>query len=121
MAAVAVAFFTPADAAGGAGGFESLTEELCKKAWGLFQDIEATGGIYAALKSGMFQAQVSTARAAKQAQIAAGKAKLIGVTHFKNTEELRVEVLSPLPVAANPAPTEFAPLLPMRFAEEFEP
>lgn len=110
-----------ADAAGGAGGFESLTEELCKKAWGLFQDIEAAGGIYAALKSGMFQAQVSTARAAKQALIAAGKVKLIGVTHFKNPEERSVEVLLPLPVAAKQAPTEFAPLLPMRFAEEFEP
>ncbi len=110
-----------ADAVGGSGGFETLTEELCKKAWGLFQNIEGAGGIYAALKSGMFQAQVTNAREAKQALLKAGKAKLIGVTHFKNPEERQIETLTTLHAASKPAVKEFAPLLPMRFAEEFEP
>ena len=34
-----------ADPAAGAGSFEALTEELCKRAWSLFQDFEAHGGM----------------------------------------------------------------------------
>ena len=110
-----------ADPAAGAGGFESLTEELCKKAWSLFQDIESAGGIYAALKSGMFQAQVASAREAKRAILKAGKAKLIGVTHFKTAEELPMAVGMALPATSKRVGADFVPLLPIRFAEEFEP
>ena len=37
-----------ADPAAGAGGFEALTDALCEKAWGLFQEIEREGGIWKA-------------------------------------------------------------------------
>jgi methylmalonyl-CoA mutase len=39
-----------ADPAAGAGGFEALTDALCEKAWGLFQEIEREGGILESLK-----------------------------------------------------------------------
>ena len=51
-----------ADPAAGAGAFEALTEALCEKSWGLFQDIEAQGGLAAALAAGAFQRQVGRAR-----------------------------------------------------------
>ena len=38
-----------ADPAAGAGGFEALTKALCDKGWALFQEIEARGGLPAAL------------------------------------------------------------------------
>ncbi len=40
-----------ADPAAGSGALEDLTDQLCHAAWGLFRDIEAAGGIAAALAS----------------------------------------------------------------------
>ncbi|MGH6796715.1 MAG: methylmalonyl-CoA mutase family protein, partial [Methylocella sp.] len=41
-----------ADPAAGAGSFETLTNELCLRAWTLFQDFEAQGGMIASLRAG---------------------------------------------------------------------
>src|SRR4029078_12753633 len=38
------------DPAAGSGGIESLTRQLCEKAWALFQKIENAGGAFAALE-----------------------------------------------------------------------
>ena len=44
-----------ADPAHGAWFIERMTEELAQKSWTLFQDIEAKGGMAAALESGFIQ------------------------------------------------------------------
>ena len=44
-------FHRVADPAAGSGAIEYLTEQLCEKAWGLFQEIERAGGSAAALES----------------------------------------------------------------------
>lgn len=108
------------DAAAGAGGFEALTHELCEKAWTLFQQMAAQGGVLDALKNGAFQAEVAEVRAAKQAALKDGKAKLIGVTVFQNKAEVAVEVLAPIPPAPPTSPSAFSPLTPIRIAESFE-
>jgi methylmalonyl-CoA mutase len=54
-----------ADPTAGAGGSEDLTEKLCRAAWALFQEIEATGGLAAALEQGLLQKKVAAARAAR--------------------------------------------------------
>ena len=41
-----------ADPAAGSGAVEDLTDQLCRTAWALFREIEAAGGIAAALESG---------------------------------------------------------------------
>ena len=40
-----------ADPAAGSGGIEDMTEELCRAAWALFQEIETAGGAAAALEA----------------------------------------------------------------------
>ena len=47
------------DPAAGAGGFETLTQDLCEGAWAAFQKIEAAGGLGAALEKGTFQGEVA--------------------------------------------------------------
>ena len=44
-----------ADPAAGSGAIEALTQQLCDAAWSIFQDIEKTGGAWAALQSGTIQ------------------------------------------------------------------
>jgi methylmalonyl-CoA mutase len=51
-----------ADPAAGSGGFEALTEALCKKAWALFQELEREGGIVASLQAGALQARIAAVR-----------------------------------------------------------
>ena len=60
------------DPAGGSWYVEQLTAELGQKAWALFQDIEAKGGIVAALTSGALQDEVARAAAARAKAIATG-------------------------------------------------
>ncbi|CAH1663131.1 methylmalonyl-CoA mutase subunit beta [Chelatococcus asaccharovorans] len=103
-----------ADPAAGAGGFEALTAALCDTAWGLFQRIEAEGGLAAMLASGAWQAEVATAREARAKAIARRKQPLTGTTAFPNLDEAPVAVLMPavqpeeetgadIPAAAFPA------------------
>ena len=54
-----------ADPASGAGSFEALTEELCERAWRLFQNFEARGGMIASLRAGVPQREIATAAAAR--------------------------------------------------------
>ena len=62
-----------ADPAAGSGAIEYLTEQLCEKAWDLFQEIERAGGSFAALKAGLIQKEVAKVRAEREANIASRK------------------------------------------------
>jgi methylmalonyl-CoA mutase len=113
-----------ADPAAGAGGFESLTHELCTAAWSLFQEIEKAGGAAAALKQGLIQAKVAAVRADRENAVARRNDALTGTSEFPNIAEAPVEVLAPSPLLASPSHQLIggaAGALPcLRLAEPFE-
>ena len=113
------------DPTSGAGGFEALTDALCERAWGLFQQIEADGGLPTALETGVFQAGVAEAAALRAKNVARAKDKLIGANQFPDIHEGALDVLAPYDAAAETVepPTgarKSAPLAPRRLAEPFE-
>ena len=57
---------------------ETLTEDLAKAAWELFQAIEAKGGMGAALESGFIQAEIAKVADARARDIADGPARADG-------------------------------------------
>jgi methylmalonyl-CoA mutase len=112
-----------ADPTAGSGGIEDLTEQLCRGAWTLFQEIEAAGGAASALEKGIIQQHVGKTRAARLASVARRAEPLTGISEFPDLQEVPVSVLDvpPLP-EATPAPAAVTcePLPAMRLAEPFE-
>ncbi len=106
-----------ADPTAGAGGFETLTEVLCEKAWDLLGKSEKAGGIAAQLASGAFQSDVAAAAAERAKNVARRKDALTGASEFPNIAEKPADVLAPLP-GAQPAPK--GALAPRRLSEPFE-
>ncbi len=105
------------DPAAGAGGFETLTDALCQKAWEIFQGIEAEGGYAAAITSGHIQAEIGKAKAARARNIARRKDTLTGTSDYPNIHEAPVDVLAPRPAQSASAPNALSP---HRDAESFE-
>jgi methylmalonyl-CoA mutase len=111
-----------ADPTAGSAGMEDLTDQLCRVAWKLFQDIEKAGGPWAALQKGELQQQVATVRARRQSAVATRRDALIGTSDFPHLAELPVEVEQAAPVQppACRAAVHFQALAPIRLAEPFE-
>ncbi|MDX2081851.1 MAG: methylmalonyl-CoA mutase family protein [Terrimicrobiaceae bacterium] len=80
-------FSDVADAAGGSWFVESLTLELAKKAWALFQDVEKAGGLAKAIEAGMPQQAVAKSAAARLDAVAKRREPMIGVNLFPNPSE----------------------------------
>lgn len=76
------------DPAGGAYYVERLTDELCDKAWTIFQTIEGQGGMAAALQSGWVRTQIDSAFAPRARNIATRKDALVGVSEFPDPNPL---------------------------------
>jgi methylmalonyl-CoA mutase len=112
-----------ADPAAGSGGIEALTLELCDAAWGLFQEIEKAGGVFAALEQNLIQNKVTATRAMRETNIARRKEVLTGASEFPNLHEAHVAVLDATPIALAPygeAKITFDALAPIRLAVPFE-
>jgi methylmalonyl-CoA mutase len=110
------------DPAHGAWYVETLTDDLAKAAWALFQEIEAQGGMAAALESGFIQDNVARVAEARAGDIAHGRIELTGVSAFPRLGDdgVRIEPHPPFePVAINGGAC-IAPLRPRRLAEPFE-
>jgi methylmalonyl-CoA mutase len=75
------------DPAGGTWAVESLVNDLAQEAWSLFQEIEAQGGMWAALQSGFVHDQVAAVRTARHNNMATRKDVLIGANQFANPAE----------------------------------
>lgn len=73
------------DPASGAGGIETLTDELCEKAWGMFQEIEKNG-----LNS--LKEQIKGVKQARDKAIATRKMPLTGISEFPNINDIEAEV-----------------------------
>jgi methylmalonyl-CoA mutase len=86
-----------ADPAAGSGAVEALTETLCAAAWAAFQDIEAVGGLAAALEAGLIQARVAKVRARRAIAIATRREPLTGSSEFPDIAEQPVAVLAVAP------------------------
>ncbi|MFK7792912.1 MAG: methylmalonyl-CoA mutase family protein [Devosiaceae bacterium] len=86
------------DPAAGSGLFEAYTQSLCEKAWQSFQAIEREGGVIDALVSGSIQANVRSARAAREMALKEGKRHLTGTTVFQLETEYKVDLEDVSPV-----------------------
>lgn len=111
-----------ADPAAGSGAIETLTSDLCHKAWSLFQEIEQAGGVWTALEAGLIQKQVAAVRAEREAAVARRKDAITGTSDFPHLTEAPVAVLDVAAIApaAYPASIKFAALPPLRLAQPFE-
>jgi methylmalonyl-CoA mutase len=93
-----------ADPAAGSGALEGLTDALCERAWALFQEIEAEGGIVESLRAGAVQDRVRATRAARDAAIARRKDAITGVSEFPFLDEKPVAVAMAVDDAPHPPP-----------------
>lgn len=75
------------DPAGGAWAVETLSDEIARKAWELFQEIERAGGMAAALTTGTPQAAIAKTRAERFSQVAQRRDVIIGVNMYANLKE----------------------------------
>jgi methylmalonyl-CoA mutase len=108
-----------ADPAAGAGALEDLTDALCHAAWALLQEVEAAGGVAAALDSGLIAGKVAAVAARRAAAVARGEDALTGVNLFPDLHEGATAVEAPCPRAQTPRGSGAA-LRPIRLAAPFE-
>ena len=80
-------FAEVADASGGSWYVESLTIELAKKAWSLFQDVEKHGGMAVSLREGFPQSAVAGSAKSRLDAVSKRRESLIGVNLFPNPSE----------------------------------
>ena len=83
------------DPAGGAWHVETLTDQLAKSAWSLFQQIEAQGGLMEALRGGSIQAQIATVADQRRQDLAEGRTALIGSSKYPNLDETLPDLQNP--------------------------
>ncbi len=113
------------DPAAGSGALEAVTEQLCSAAWSQFQEIEKTGGAWAALESEMVQKNAASVLAERRKAVARGKDVLTGTNAYPDIAETKPAVLNmaPLPSKKNGAAAVAVsadPLPRIRLAEPFE-
>ncbi|MBX3427167.1 MAG: methylmalonyl-CoA mutase small subunit [Pirellulales bacterium] len=84
-----------ADAPGGSWYLERLTDELAEKGWGVFQQVEAQGGMRAALESGWIAAQIESAFAPRAKKLADRREGIVGVSEFADAKHVRLERPAP--------------------------
>lgn len=78
------------DPAGGSYAVEHLTDELAQRGWAYFQEIEAAGGIVAALQAGTIQTQIAATAEARQKDLATRKTVMVGTNLYANLAETRL-------------------------------
>jgi methylmalonyl-CoA mutase len=75
------------DPLGGSYYVETLTEELCNKAWELISEVESLGGMTKALALGLPKRRIEEAAAQKQIRIDKGEETIVGVNKYRLEEE----------------------------------
>ena len=105
-----------ADPGAGSGAIETLTDQLSRAAWALFQEIEMAGGAAAAIETGLIQNKVAAVRAKRGIAVARRRDALIGATLFPDLAETEPSIGQ-----ARRARTDLngKPLAPIRLAEPF--
>jgi methylmalonyl-CoA mutase len=72
---------------------EKLTQDMADAAWKIIEEVEAMGGMTAAVDSGWAKLKIEAAAAEKQARIDSGKEVIVGVNKYKLAKEDPVEIL----------------------------
>ncbi len=80
-----------ADPAGGSWAVEWLTNEVSEKSWKFFQEIEAAGGMAAALNSGLIAEKLKTTAELNEKNLGARRSSLVGTNVYPNLEEKDLE------------------------------
>ena len=83
------------DPAGGSWFVESLTDALARAGWAFLQEIEAAGGVVAALDSGLVADRVAVVRAGRERAAATRRAPVTGVSEFPDLHEKPVPRTGP--------------------------
>ncbi len=109
-----------ADPAGGAGAVEALTDQLARAAWTRFQRIEAAGGLVAALRSGVVQAEVASAAQAQAQAVASVRVPVVGVSRYAAKQERPTGARTVARTPTTATGETVTPLLRTRLAEPFE-
>ena len=78
---------------GGSAFVERLTYDLAARALAHIEEVEALGGMAAAIEKGIPKLRIEEAAARTQARIDAGRQALIGVNAFQPSSEIEVDVL----------------------------
>ncbi len=81
-------FNFPADAAGGSWYVEHLSDQLARRAWAFFQQIEAHGGLCASLAAGWVQEQIVAAAKGRDRDYAVRRSGLVGTNLFPNAKDV---------------------------------
>ncbi|NIM13577.1 MAG: methylmalonyl-CoA mutase [Candidatus Aminicenantes bacterium] len=95
------------DPAGGSYFVETLTFQVAQKAWKLFQDIEAKGGMLKALRSGFPQEEIKAVEQKRKADIARRKSIIVGTNFSAHVKEKRLETTFPDYQAVHSKRTQF--------------
>lgn len=72
---------------------EAETMKLMNSAWKLIEEVEALGGMAAAIETGLPKLRIEEAAARKQARIDSGKDVIVGVNRYLTDEESELELL----------------------------
>jgi methylmalonyl-CoA mutase len=82
-----------ADPLGGSYFIESLTKELADKAWALIGEVEALGGMTAAVAEGLPKRRIEEAAAARAARADRGEDVIVGVNRYRLEDEAHLDIL----------------------------
>jgi methylmalonyl-CoA mutase len=104
------------DPAGGSYYIESLTNELVEKAWGLFQTIDAMGGIVEGLKSGWVQNEIKQVLNNRLHDVATKKQSVIGTNVYANL----AEKVASSKLNREETDMSITPIIPTRLSNVFE-
>jgi len=72
---------------------EKRTAQMIEDAWTLIEEVEALGGMTAAIEAGIPKLRIEEAAARRQARIDSGKEKIIGVNLFEVEDEVKFDIL----------------------------
>jgi methylmalonyl-CoA mutase len=111
------------DPGAGSGAIESLTEAVAEAAWEEFRKIERAGGLAAALRCGIFQAEITDTRRTRAEKIAHRQIAITGVSRFPTLEQAETGGIAAHRSAPKAVPADverMVPVRPARFADPFE-
>ncbi|MEM9062567.1 MAG: methylmalonyl-CoA mutase [Pseudomonadota bacterium] len=72
---------------------ENLTAQLADEAWKIIEEVDALGGMTAAVQSGMPKLRIEESAARRQAAVDRGDEVIVGVNKFKLAEEAEIDIL----------------------------
>jgi methylmalonyl-CoA mutase len=109
------------NAAAGSYYIESLSRDMVKKAWALYEQIEAGGGFLTQLKEHKIQKKIKESAAGQQQAFNEGQEVLVGCNKYPNDTDKMKDQLDKDPfLKKEPRKTLIEPILEKRLAEPLE-